>query len=132
MDTFQTMGTPAEPTAYAPDGSEVRDLLVLRGGSMALFELAPGAVSIPEVHRTVEEIWYILGGRGEIWRKLEDAEETVVLEIGTCLTIPVGAHFQWRSTGEEPLVVLGVTMPPWPGAEEGFRVEGVWETTLDS
>ena len=37
----------------------------------------------------------------------------------------------WRSIGERPLEVLGVTMPPWPGAEEGYRVEGVWKTTLD-
>lgn len=132
MDTFQTMQTPAKPTAIAPDGSDVRDLLRLKGGSLALFELASGETSIPEAHRTVDEIWYIMGGRGEIWRKLGDAEETVVLEKGTCVSIPVGTHFQWRSVGTEPLEVIGVTMPPWPGEEESYLVEGVWKPTVDS
>jgi mannose-6-phosphate isomerase-like protein (cupin superfamily) len=126
METFQTMQTPSKPTAVAPDGSAVRDLLVLKCGSMALFELASGEISNPEVHRTVDEIWYILSGKGQMWRKFGNLEQTVVLEHGVCLTIPVGTHFQWRSDGAEPLVALGVTMPPWPGAEEGKLVNGIW------
>ena len=132
MDTFQTMKTPDMPTAAALDGSDVRDLLRLKGGSFALFELAPGEISNPTVLRTVDEIWYILGGRGEMWRKLWDAEDIVVLEKGTCLTIPVGTHFQWRSVGTEPLEVIGVTMPPWPGKDEAYLVEGVWKPTVNS
>jgi mannose-6-phosphate isomerase-like protein (cupin superfamily) len=62
MGKFQTMQTSSRPRAYAPDGSDVRDLLRLDGGSMALFELASGEISIPEVHRTVDETWYILSG----------------------------------------------------------------------
>ena len=132
MDTFQTMKTPDMPTAVALDGSDVRDLLRLKGGSFALFELSPGEISNPTVLRTVDEIWYILGGRGEMWRKLWDAEDIVVLEKGTCLTIPVGTHFQWRSVGKEPLQVIGVTMPPWPGKDEAYLVEGVWKPTVNS
>lgn len=132
MDIFQTMQTPSRPTAFAPDGSDVRDLLRLDGGSLALFELASGEISIPEAHRSVDEIWYILSGQGKMWRKLGNAEEIVALDEGTCLTIPVGTHFQWRSDGTEPLLVLGVTMPPWPGEEEGYQVEGVWNTTIEA
>ena len=132
METFQTMQTPSRPTVVAPDGSDVRNLLRLDGGSLALFELASGGISIPEVHRTVDEIWYILSGRGEMWRKLGSLEETVILEKGVCLTIPVGTHFQWRSDGSEPLVVLGVTMLPWPGEAEGYQVDGVWKPTIDT
>ena len=126
MEPFQTMQTPSKPNAVAPDGSDVRELLGLEGGSLALFEFAPGEISYPEVHRTVEEIWYILSGRGEMWRKLGEIEETVVLEKGVCLSIPVGTHFQWRSDGIEPLLALGITMPPWPGPEEGKFVNGIW------
>ena len=41
----------------------------LDNGTVAHFELAPGRVSLAVVHRTVEEIWYIVGGRGEMWRE---------------------------------------------------------------
>jgi mannose-6-phosphate isomerase-like protein (cupin superfamily) len=129
MEPFQTMQTPAKRTTVSPGGSDVRLLLELKGGGIAHFALAPGATSNAVAHHTVEEIWYIICGRGEMWRKLGDVEETVVLEPGICLTIPVGTHFQWRSTGTEPIAAIGVTMPPWPGEEEAYRVEGVWKPT---
>jgi mannose-6-phosphate isomerase-like protein (cupin superfamily) len=132
MNTFQTMQVPSKRTAVAPDGSDVRVLLQLEGGGVAHFELASGETSIAVAHRTVEEIWYIIGGRGEMWRKLGDAEETVVLEMGICLTIPVGTHFQFRAVGTEPLAAIGLTMPPWTGEEEAYRVEGVWKPTVES
>ena len=52
--------------AVAADGSDVRILLGLDGGGLAHFELAPGLTSIAVTHRTVEEIWHIVGGRGRI------------------------------------------------------------------
>jgi mannose-6-phosphate isomerase-like protein (cupin superfamily) len=58
-----------EPDAVAPDGSDVRVLLALRRGGMAHFELAPGQTSVAVEHSTVEEIWYFLRGRGEMWRR---------------------------------------------------------------
>ena len=63
---FGTKELPAEHTVTAPDGSHVRELLVLPSGSAAHFELAPGAVSRAGRHRTVDEIWYILEGRGHV------------------------------------------------------------------
>ena len=81
MEPFQTMQTPSRPTAVAPDGSDVRDLLQLKGGSLALFELVPGQITNAEVHRTVDEIWYVLAGRGEMWRKQGDLEDTVALKV---------------------------------------------------
>ena len=124
MSSFQTKRLPAEATAVAPDGSAVRVLLTLAGGSMAHFQLAPGDTSVAVAHRTVEEIWYVVRGQGEMWRKLDDQEEVVCLEPGVCLTLPLGTHFQFRATGEEPLEVIGVTMPPWPGEGEAYRVRG--------
>ena len=56
------------PLVVAPDGSDVRVLLRLADGSMAHFELAPGRVSRAVEHRTVSEIWYVVAGRGEMWR----------------------------------------------------------------
>jgi mannose-6-phosphate isomerase-like protein (cupin superfamily) len=93
---------------------------------MAHFELAPGRTSIAVAHRTVEEVWYVLRGRGEMWRRQGERAEVVSLEAGVCLTIPVGTRFQFRSLGEAPLAAVAVTMPPWPGPDEAYSVEGVW------
>ena len=85
-----------------------------------------------EVHRTVEEIWFFVHGRGEIWRKLNGREEIVSVDPGVCITIPLGTHFQFRSFGYEPLAAIGVTMPPWPGKGEAFEVQGKWPPTVQS
>lgn len=98
---------------------------------MAHFELPPGQTSKAVTHRTVEEIWFFLSGRGEMWRAQEgQPEEVVQVESGVCLTIPLGTHFQFRSMGEEPLSALGVTMPPWPVKEEAILVQGKWDATV--
>jgi mannose-6-phosphate isomerase-like protein (cupin superfamily) len=114
----------------APDGSDVRILLNVGGGGLAHFELGPGQTSVAVVHSTVEEIWYFLRGRGEMWRKL--AEDETVVEVGAevCITIPVGTEFQFRSFGHEPLSAIGATIPPWPGEGEAAPVKGPWDPTL--
>jgi mannose-6-phosphate isomerase-like protein (cupin superfamily) len=112
------------PLVVAPDGSDVRVLLRLAGGSMAHFELAAGRTSAAVEHRTISEIWYVLAGRGEMWCSAGGAETIVVLESGVCLAIPVGTAFQFRSHGPGPLRAIAVTMPPWPGDDEAVPVDG--------
>ena len=97
---------------------------------MAHFTLAPGATSHAVSHRTVEEIWYFIGGRGEMWRRQDDREEIVTAAPGVCLTIPLGTRFQFRTLGAEPLTAVAVTMPPWPGDGEAYVVDGPWEPCL--
>jgi len=123
---FDTMQLPEARDVHPPDGSDVRILLQLGGGGMAHFELAAGWVSRAVAHRSVDEIWYILRGQGQMWRRQADREETVTLQPGTCVSIPVGTHFQFRSTGAEPLAAVGITMPPWPGPGEAYEVPGAW------
>ena len=126
MTEFATLRLPREPTAVAPDGCDVRVLLGLAGGGMAHFELAAGGTSRAVTHRTVEEIWLFLSGRGEMWRKQAGREEVVPVEAGVSITIPLGTHFQLRALGAEPLRAVGVTMPPWPGEHEAMPVPGHW------
>jgi mannose-6-phosphate isomerase-like protein (cupin superfamily) len=130
MTNFDTKRLPVARDAIAPDGSDVRVLLGLKGGGLAHFELAPGTTSVAVSHRSVEEIWFVLSGRGEMWRKLGDHEEVVPLERGVSLTIPLGTHFQFRSFGDESLAAIGVTMPPWPGENEAFKVQEKWTPTV--
>lgn len=127
--TFETMQLPEEPTIVAPDGSDVRVLLQRPGGSMAHFELAAGRASTAVAHRTVEEIWFFLEGRGEMWRQLGDDEAIVAVEPGTCVSIPVGTNFQFRASEDGPLSAVGITMPPWPGMDEADTVDGVWPSS---
>jgi mannose-6-phosphate isomerase-like protein (cupin superfamily) len=126
MTDFASKSLPASPDVMAPDGSDVRILPTLAGGGMAHFELAPGKVSRAVKHRTVEEIWYILRGAGQMWRRQNGREEITDLSAGLSLTIPLGTEFQFRSTGSEPLSAVAVTMPPWPGEEEAEFVDGHW------
>jgi mannose-6-phosphate isomerase-like protein (cupin superfamily) len=130
VHSFASMRLPVERTEVAPDGSDVRVLLVLAGGGMAHFELAPGQTSRAVAHKTVEEIWFFLTGRGEMWRERDGVSETIEVSPGMCLTIPLGTRFQFRSSGSDPLSALGVTMPPWPGEGESIFVDGPWQTTL--
>jgi len=130
MSEFGTKRLPARPDAVAPDGADVRVLLELRGGSLAHFAFAPGQTSTAVAHRTVEEVWYFVSGRGEMWRKLMDREEVVPVDPGVCVSLPVGTHFQVRSTGHEPLAAIGITMPPWPGKGEAYEVAGKWTPTV--
>jgi mannose-6-phosphate isomerase-like protein (cupin superfamily) len=124
MAEFETMHLPAWPTVVAPDGSDVRVLLRLGAASMAHFSLAPRSISKAVRHRTVEEIWYVVGGRGRMWRRQDGRSGIVDLVPGTCLTIPLAVDFQFRSDGSGPLEIVGITMPPWPGHDEAILVEG--------
>jgi mannose-6-phosphate isomerase-like protein (cupin superfamily) len=130
MASFATKHLPTERFAVAPDGSDVRVLLGLKGGGMAHFELAPNQISKAVAHKTVEEIWYFIAGRGQMWRKQGDQEGVVDVYPGVSITIPLGTHFQFRSFGYEALAAIGVTMPPWPGEGEAMTVTSNWQPTV--
>ena len=132
MTRFATLRLPADRTVVAPDGSDVRVLLGCAAGGMAHFELTAGRTAAALTHRTVEEIWYVVAGRGEMWRKLGDVEETVALEPGVCLTIPLGTHFQFRAAPDQAVAAIAVTMPPWPGENEAMPVRGPWTASDES
>lgn len=126
MPNFTTQATPVNPDDTAPDGSEVRLLARLESCGMAEFRLPAGKASRAVEHRTVEEIWYVVSGSGEMWRSAEGREEIVRMSPGLSLTIPVGTQFQFLAGDEAPLTVVGVTIPRWPGPEEAQLREGHW------
>jgi mannose-6-phosphate isomerase-like protein (cupin superfamily) len=116
--------------ALAPDGSEIRFLPRVTGGSMVHCTLPPGAVSLAVTHRTVDELWYVLSGSGELWRSQEGHEQVERLDPHTAHSIPLGTHFQFRNLGREPLTFVIVTIPPWPGMDEAVRVADHWPQPL--
>jgi len=135
MEKFITKVLGSKPDAIAPDGSEVRLLPEITRGGMAHFALGPRHVSKAVAHKTVEEIWYFIRGRGRMWRRSSSEEvvdpgEIVDVFPGVSITLATGTQFQFRNDGDEALEAIGVTMPPWPGADEAFQVKGTWEPSV--
>jgi mannose-6-phosphate isomerase-like protein (cupin superfamily) len=129
-DLFDTRALEDAPVVTAPDGSAVRPLCrIAAAGSFAHFQLEPGEVSVAVSHATVQEIWYVVAGSGEMWRRQDGRESTTPLRPGICLTIPLGTSFQFRSAeADGPLRIVAVTMPPWPVAsdDEARPLPGPW------
>ncbi len=128
---FDTAALPNKPDVVAPNGLEIRQLPAPRNNSASLAHctLPAGQVSKAIRHRTVEEVWFFLSGRGELWRAVEDLEENLSVHPGMSVTIPLGTSFQFRSVGNEALVFILVTTPPWPGNDEAVRVTDYWAPT---
>jgi len=103
-----------ERVAFAAlDGSVVRELVQVGDGaqnqSLAEAMVPPGGATIEHLHRTSEEIYRVLGGRG----RLKLGDEVVEIAAGdTALITPGTPHKLWN-TGEEPLVVLCCCSPPY-------------------
>lgn len=78
------------------------------------------------MHRTVEEIWHVISGHGEMWRADDHGEEVILLKPDMTVTIPAGMRFQFRANNARPLKVVVSTMPPWPGDDEAIEADGPW------
>ena len=130
MPAFAVLHVDAAETVTAPDGSMLNPLLALARGSLSRFRLRAGITSAAVMHRTVEELWYCLGGSGELWCRHDGGETIAKLEAGCSVALPPGSAFQFRATGAADLVIVAVTMPPWPGDDEAVRVSGHWEATV--
>jgi mannose-6-phosphate isomerase-like protein (cupin superfamily) len=129
---METLRLQDSPPVTAPDGSTVLPLLSVSTGSTAHCTLPADGVSLAVRHRVIQEIWFFLEGVGEMWRRdpASGQELIVACEPGLCLTIPEGVEFQFRNTGDSPLVFLCCTMPPWPGEHVATIVPGKWEPRL--
>jgi mannose-6-phosphate isomerase-like protein (cupin superfamily) len=121
---------PAQAHAKSPAGADIRFIMDGANGNMIHSTVPPGQTNRATIHATVSEFWYILDGKGEIWRK-DGAEERVTkLVCGVSIDIPVGTAFQYRSLGDEPLRFICISMPPWPGDHEATHLDGPWEPTV--
>ena len=126
---FDYLELPPAFDALAPDGSEIRLLAETSRASMVHCSLGPGRASLAVAHRSVEELWYCLGGSGQLWRSLDGRETVVALAPGVSVSIPLGASFQFRNTGDGTLRFIIATVPAWPGDNEAYPVPGRWSTS---
>lgn len=126
--TFDTKELPSKPDYLAPDGSEIRKFPDVKGGGLCHCTMPPRSTSKAVRHKTVDEIWYVIEGRGQVWRKFGKQENVNDVGPGVCLTFPLGTHFQFRNIGSQPLRIIIATMPPWPGPQEAVKVDGHWKS----
>jgi mannose-6-phosphate isomerase-like protein (cupin superfamily) len=85
-------------------------------------------------HRSVEEIWHVVAGRGQVWRCAPgDRAEPTDVGPGDTLVIPTGWRFQFRALPEGELRFLCYTSPPWPGDDEAVPAEagGLGEPSIE-
>jgi mannose-6-phosphate isomerase-like protein (cupin superfamily) len=74
---WTTVDLPKDYHYLAPDGSEIRLLATVDAGGLAHCTLPAGTIAGPVRHRTVKEVWYVVDGRGEVWRRGGLDEEVV-------------------------------------------------------
>lgn len=123
---------PPEADAKSPAGAEIRFIMDGTTGNMIHSTVPAGQINRATVHENVSEFWYILEGKGEIWRRDGAAEKTTCLVPGVSIDIPAGTAFQYRNVEQKPLKFICITMPPWPGDHEASHLEGAWEPTVGS
>jgi hypothetical protein len=87
---MKTTILPEHPAAKSPAGADIRFVIACEAGNMIHSTVPPQQVNRATMHATVSELWFVLEGRGEIWR--DDGDESCVTALvpGTSVDIPVG------------------------------------------
>lgn len=119
-----------DPIGPAPDGMDVFLLTEGERGGMAQFRLPAGQVARAIRHHTIEELWFILEGEGEVWFDDGTGRDPLPLRPGVALRVPPRTPFQVRAGAGAELRAVGATMPPWPGDQEAEIVSGAWPPTV--
>lgn len=126
------MRLPETFASVAQDGSRYDGLLGTDHGWLSDCSLPPGATTRAVRHRAHDEIWFVRSGRGQVWRRLDEQDGVVDVDATTCLSIPAGTAFQFRTVGDRPFRFLIVQAPPWPDETDqpAFTyVDGPWTPT---
>jgi mannose-6-phosphate isomerase-like protein (cupin superfamily) len=103
-------------------GSELRPLIdrttsEITQCSLAEEVLLPGSAVAPHHHRELEEIYYILSGRG----RMTVGEETSDVAEGDAVYVPRGASHTLENTGAEPIRLIVVCGPAFFYEDELFE-----------
>lgn len=124
---MKTVDVETAQAGRSPLGAYIRFLLDGPHGNMIHSTVPPGMVGHACHFRSIDEYWYVLSGRGDLWRRGPDGTETVTgLRPGVGVDIPLGTAFQYRCRGGEPLTFTCTGLPPWPGDDEAVLIDGPW------
>ncbi len=100
------------PAIHTPHGSEIRPLIdrmtsPVNQCSLAEEILPPGASVTPHHHEVLEEIYYVIEGKGLM--KIDNEEREV--GVGDAIYIPRFARHSLTNTGESPMKILLICGP---------------------
>jgi len=123
---------PDTADAKSPAGADISFLMDGATGNMIHASVPAGQINRATRHKTVSEFWFVLEGKGKIWRSDGNSQSVVDLEPGVSIDIPVGTAFQYRSDENQFLKFICISMPPWPGDDEAEYVDGIWQETIDA
>lgn len=104
------------PTWEAKNGSRGIMMLVTRDSCASeammtgLFLLHPGQKSLPDIHPTADEIYFVVSGEGIL--ELGNEREKHALRTGMTVFIPANVHHQSINHGKEDLVLYFIFAPP--------------------
>jgi mannose-6-phosphate isomerase-like protein (cupin superfamily) len=84
------------------------------GCSIAHAIVPAGESTLPHLLRESTELYYILGGSGE----MHIGNESAPLHEGQIVLIPPGARQYIRNTGTDDLVFLCIVAPKWKAGDE--------------
>jgi mannose-6-phosphate isomerase-like protein (cupin superfamily) len=96
-------------------GGQVSYLLLTNGQfgsknlSITWVEGEPGSEQAVHAHAANEQVYVVVSGRGVM--KAGDEEQDV--HAGTAIFIPPGTGHAIRNTGDEPLIYVSATSPPF-------------------
>jgi mannose-6-phosphate isomerase-like protein (cupin superfamily) len=109
------------------DGSTIRELIHPsvhgnRNQSLAEATVAPGSKTRLHWHRIVEEIYFILKGRG----LMTIGEEVFPVNVGDSVLIPPGKPHRIENTGKSSLKVLCACSPAYSHEDTELIDEELW------
>jgi len=104
---------------HTAHGSEIRPLIDrttsgITNCSLAEETLPPGCAVTPHHHREIEEIYYIVSGRG----LMSVGDETQEVEAGDAVYVPRGHRHTLKNTGNQPITLLVACGPAFFYADE--------------
>jgi len=100
------------PAFITKDKSEIREIMApanscIERQSLAEAIVYPGDTTATHIHKTIEEIYYILDGVGVMW---QDGEELEIARGDAIANSPSVPH-RITNTGDIPLVFLCLCVP---------------------
>ena len=114
-----------------PHGSEIRPLIDRTTSSVTQCSLAeemlpPGCVVTSHHHREIEEIYYVVSGRG----LMTVGDETCEVNAGDAVYVPRGHRHTLSNTGSEPIRLILVCGPAFFYEDQVFESRSQDRVTL--
>ncbi|MFI7494386.1 cupin domain-containing protein [Kocuria sp. M4R2S49] len=120
----------SSPDYVSPGGvADIRELINVTAGELTHVTLPPNKISRPAYVHPCSEWFYVVAGTGQLWDGM--SRKTLTLSPGTCVRIPPGCPFQYRS-GSSWLEFVLAALPKWEKQYHHALQSGEWVPNLSA